>query len=197
MKTIFNPGDYQAYLDLLAEFKTDAGVEVWAYCLMPNHVHLVVVPELPDSLSRLFRAVHRQYTRRINFREHWKGHLWQERFHSFVMDEPYLMATVRYTVLNPVRARLCRLPQDWEWSSARAHFLARDDDVVTVQPMLDRVDRWTDYLAIEENDRELGVIRQHAGTGRPAGRAVFIERLERLMGKPLKKGRPGPKSGIK
>lgn len=197
MKTFFNLDDYQAYLGLLAEFKADAGVEVWAYCLMPNHVHLVVVPELPDSLSRLFRMVHRHYTRRINFREHWKGHLWQERFHSFVMDEPYLMATVRYTELNPVRGRLCHLPQDWEWSSARAHLLARDDDVVTVQPMLDRVDRWSDYLAIEESDSELGVIRQHTGTGRPAGRAVFIESLERLTGKSLKKGRPGPKSGIK
>jgi len=89
------------------------------------------------------------------------------------MDEPYLMATVRYTELNPVRARLCCLPQDWEWSSARAHFSARDDDVVTVQPMMDRVDCWAGYLSIVERDSDLGVIRQHTGTGRPAGRDVF------------------------
>jgi putative transposase len=76
MKTFFNAGDYQAYLDLVADVNGDVGVEVWAYCLMPNHVHLVLVPEYEDSLSRLFRVVHRDYTRRINFREHWKGHLW-------------------------------------------------------------------------------------------------------------------------
>ena len=70
-------------------------MSVWAYCLMPNHVHLVVVPEYKDSLARLFRFVHRHYSRRINFRENWKGHLWQERFHSFVMDERYLLTTVR------------------------------------------------------------------------------------------------------
>jgi putative transposase len=197
MKTFFNNTDYQAYLDLLADAKDDAGVEVWAYCLMPNHVHLVVVPEFQDSLSRLFSKVHRSYTRRINFRERWQGHLWQERFHSFVMDEPYLMATARYTELNPVRAGLCRQPQDWHWSSARSHFAATDNGVLTVQPMLERVDNWANYLAIEESASVLGVIRQHTGTGRPAGGKAFIAELEALTGKSLQKGRPGPKTGIK
>jgi putative transposase len=102
-----------AYLEMLAEAKAEAGVSVWAYCLMPNHVHLVVVPQYEESLARLCDCVHRQYSRRINFREKWKGHLWQERFHSFVMDERYLLATVRYTELSPVRARLCSDASDW------------------------------------------------------------------------------------
>ncbi|MCB1674920.1 MAG: transposase [Halioglobus sp.] len=102
MKTFFSPADYRAYLDLLGEVKDEIGVEIWAYCLMPNHTHLVVVPQQSDSLSRLFRYVHRHYTRRINFREKWRGHLWQERFHSFVMDERYLMATVRYVELTRI-----------------------------------------------------------------------------------------------
>lgn len=76
--TCFLDEDYQAYLDLLAKNKTEAGVDVWAYCLMPNHVHLVLVPDQPDSLGRLFRVAHREYTRRINLREDWRGHLWQE-----------------------------------------------------------------------------------------------------------------------
>ena len=88
------------------------------------------------------------------------------------------MAAVRYTELNPVRASLCRLPQDWCWSSARSHFSATDNGVVTVKPMLERVDNWSDYLAIEEVGSELGVIRQHTGTGRPAGGEVFMEALE-------------------
>jgi putative transposase len=147
MQTFFCADDYRAYLELLAEGKRKAGVSVWAYCLMPNHVHIVAVPEENDGLARLFRCVHRHYSRRINFRENWKGHLWQERFHSFVMDERYLRATVRYTELNPVRARLCRRVEDWPWSSARAHLSGRDDAVVSVKPMLDRIGNWHSYLS--------------------------------------------------
>jgi putative transposase len=197
MKTFFNDGDYGAYLELLAEAKTEAGVSVWAYCLMPNHVHLVVVPQYEDSLARLFRFVHRQYSRRINFREQWKGHLWQERFHSFVMDERYLLATVRYTELNPVRARLCSESSDWPWSSARAHLAARDDSVVSVQPMLDRVTDWDAYLSPGDNDMETADIRRHAGTGRPAGHDRFVANLEALTGRDLRRKKPGPKPAIK
>lgn len=142
MKTFFCGEDYRAYLELLAEAKAEAGVAVWAYCLMPNHVHLVVAPERKDNLARLFGCVHRRYSRRINFREHWRGHLWQERFHSFVMDERYLLAAVRYTELNPVRTRLCANPTDWPWSSAGTHLRGRDNTVVSVAPMLERVADW-------------------------------------------------------
>ena len=107
IKTFFTEEDYQYYLELVAEYKAEAGVEVWAYCLMPNHVHFVAVPTERDSLSRLFRRVHRHYSRAINFRQKCTGHLWQERFHSFVMDEQYLLATVKYVELNPVKAKLC------------------------------------------------------------------------------------------
>ncbi len=74
---------------------------------MLNHIHIVAVPEHKGGLAQIFRIAHLQYSRMINFREGWRGHLWQERFHSFVMDEHYLMATVRYVELNPVRAALC------------------------------------------------------------------------------------------
>lgn len=114
LKTFFNSGDYKYYQDLIARCKAEVGIEVLAYCLKPNHVHFVVVPREKEGLAQLFREVHRHYTRYINFREGWKGHLWQERFHSFVMDEPYLMATVRYVELNPVKAKLCATPEDWQ-----------------------------------------------------------------------------------
>jgi putative transposase len=197
MKTFFCDEDYRAYLELLTQAKAEAQVAVWAYCLMPNHVHLVVVPEEKDSLSRLFRFVHHHYSRRINFRENWKGHLWQERFHSFVMDERYLMATVRYVELNPVRARLCPRPQDWPWSSARAHFVGADDAAVAVQPMLDRVDDWRSYLSKGASEEDVADIRRFSSTGRPAGDASFIERLEGLSGRHLKRRKPGPKSVVK
>jgi putative transposase len=96
MRTFFSVDDYQYYLKLMARTKAEAGAEIWAYCLMPNHIHAVVVPQYADSLAKLFQHVHRKYSRYINIRQEWRGHLWQERFHSFVMDESHLLRAVRY-----------------------------------------------------------------------------------------------------
>jgi putative transposase len=197
MKTFYCPEDYTAYLDLIVEFREMAGVEIWAYCLMPNHVHLVVVPESKDSLAIFFRHVHRLYTRRINLRERWTGHLWQERFHSFVMDEDHLIAAVRYTELNPVRARLCQYVEDWPWSSVHAHFAGEDDEVVSVAPMLRRVSDWNTYLSQGSSESELTGIRSHGRSGRPAGAESFLKHLQTLTGKCLEKQKPGPRASIK
>ena len=89
---------------------------------------------------------HRRYTRRINFREEWRGYLWQGRFASFVMDEPHLLAAARYVELNPVRARLVDSAADWPWSSARAHLSGRDDCLVKVAPMMAMVADWAGLL---------------------------------------------------
>ena len=196
MKTFFSSKDYLKYLDLIVEFREMAGVDIWAYCLMPNHVHLVVVPEEKDSLAIFFRHVHRQYTRQINSREHWTGHLWQERYHSFVMDESHLLATVRYTELNPVRARLCGRAEDWLWSSVHAHLSRTDDAVVSVAPMLQRVSDWARYLSEDSNESELERIRSHGRSGRPAGDDCFIDQLQLLTGKELIRRKPGPKRCI-
>ena len=131
-KTFSCEDDYRYYIELISEFGRRSGTEVWAYCLMPNHVHLVMVPGEEDGLRATLGEAHRRYTRHINFREGWRGHLWQERFHSFTMDEKYLLSTVRYVERNPVAARLCVNPQDWEWSSARAHLKGEDDKLVSV-----------------------------------------------------------------
>ena len=193
-KTFFSADDYQIYIELLAEAKHDAGVSIWAYCLMPNHVHLIAVPDQEDGLARLFRHSHRRYTRHINFREGWRGHLWQERFHSFVMDQNHLLAAVRYVELNPVRARLCNNPQDWPWSSAGAHLNNKDDSLVTVAPMLQRVSNWNDYLEVNESAASLNRLRQYSRTGRPAGNNSFIDQLELLSGRELHRKKPGPKA---
>ena len=88
---------------------------------MPNHVHLIAVPKTEDGLRRAIGEAHRRYTRRINFREKWRGYLWQGRFASFIMDEPYLLAAARYVELNPVRAKLVEHARQWPWGSAKAH----------------------------------------------------------------------------
>jgi len=103
---------------------------------MPNHVHLVAVPGSADGLMKAIGEAHRRYTRRKNFREGWRGHLWQGRFGSFVMDQSYLVAAVRYVEMNPVRAKLAERPQDWKWSSAAAHYKGADDGLVQVKPLL-------------------------------------------------------------
>ncbi|WP_246556012.1 transposase [Desulfonema magnum] len=88
-------------------------VDIWAYCLMPNHIHLIAVPETKDGLNLAVGEAHRRYIRRINFREGWRGHLWQGRFASFIMDEKYLLACARYVELNPVRSGLAKKPEEW------------------------------------------------------------------------------------
>ncbi len=193
LETFFGEADYRAYLALLAEHCAEAEVAVWAYCLMPNHVHLILVPQDEDGLRRALGEAHRRYTRRINDREGWRGHLWQERFHSFAMDEPHLLAAARYVELNPVRAKLARRAADWRWSSARAHLSGRDDALVQVAPLLELVPDWPGLLSAGIADDDLEAIRGHARTGRPLGGAVFLERLETRLGRPLRPGKRGRK----
>jgi putative transposase len=106
---------------------------------MPNHVHLVIVPKTADGLARAIGETHRQYTGFVNARARWTGHLFQGRFSSVVLDEGHLMLAARYVALNPVRAALVQRPQDWAWSSLRAHLAGHDDRLVTVGPLLKRL----------------------------------------------------------
>ena len=196
-QTFFCDADFRHYINLLCELRDDAGVQIWAYCLMPNHVHIVAVPEQIDSLAKLFRPVHQRFSRYINARFGWRGHLWQERFYSSAMDEAYTFTAVRYVELNPVRAGLCARPEDWVFSSANAHLSGRDDRLVTVAPMLNRVNDWNGYLALGQSAETDEIIRRHGRTGRPLGSDQFLERLEQLTGRslrPRKRGRSAGKS---
>jgi len=192
METFFDDEDYEMYLSLMREWCLASGVEIWAYCLMPNHVHLIAVPESETSLARGIGEAHRRYTRYINFKKSWKGYLWQGRFASFPMDEDYLLASVRYVELNPVRAKLVKRAEDYRWSSARAHLDGRNDGLVQVKPMLERVDNWMELLA--SGDQILfDELRMHERTGRPLGQENFVERMSLLAGRVLGKKKPGPK----
>lgn len=192
-ETFFNDGDYAAYLELMAEWCREEGVEIWSYCLMPNHVHLIAVPKTENGLRRAIGEAHRRYTRRINFREKWRGYLWQGRFASFIMDEPYLLAAARYVELNPVRAKLVARPSEWPWSSAKAHLKGRDDRLVKVAPLLAMVGDWKGFLRSAIGEEELRDLREHDHTGRPLGSSAFLDRLENLVGRVLKPQKPGPK----
>ena len=191
--TFFNDEDYAAYLALMAASCRRAGVAVWAYCLMPNHVHLIAVPSATDALRAAVAEAHRRYTRRVNFRHGWRGHLWQERFASFPMDSAHCLAAARYIELNPVRARLVKRPTQWRWSSAAAHLAGRDDALLEVSPLIEEVGDWADFLADAPDDEALETLRRHERTGRPLGADRFVARLERRLKRTLRPAKRGPK----
>ena len=192
-QVLFIDQDYQTYLELIARSRAHNGVEVWAYCLMPNHVHLVAVPEGADSLGKAIGEAHRRYTRHINFREHWRGHLWQERFASFPMDEAHLLSAARYIELNPVRAKLVKQPGRYKWSSASAHLRGRDDVLVKTGPLLEIAGDWQTFLTGSISENEAEKLRIHERTGRPLGDTGFTLNLEALLGRTFRHKKPGPK----
>ena len=194
-QTFFSDDDYQAYLGLMHEWCAHYQVDIWGYCLMPNHVHLIAIPSSEESLALAIGEAHRRYTRRVNFREQWRGHLWQDRFASYVMDQYYLLSCVRYIEMNPVRARLVSNPAEWRWSSARAHLDGHDDDLVRAAALLEIVNTdWAEFLSAEMTTGEVTAMRKHERTGRPLGDPAFLERVENSLGRVLRRGKPGPKS---
>jgi putative transposase len=192
-RTFFGDPDYALYRDLLADNCRAAGVEVWAWCLMPNHVHLILVPSDPDGLRRALARVHRSYAGVIQARRKRSGHFWQGRFGAVAMDEAHLAAALRYVSLNPVRARLVERAQDWRWSSTRAHLRSRDDGLTALAPIRDRFPRFADLLDSEPEADLFGSLRAAETIGRPLGHDRFLARIERSTGRLLKPGKRGPK----
>ncbi len=192
-ETFFSEADYHEYLSLMAEWCNRFKVDILAYCLMPNHVHLIATPETGNTLSNAIGEAQRRYTRYINFQKGWKGHLWQGRFASYPMDENYLLTASRYVELNPVRASLVKTPGDYKWSSCRAHLEGRDDVLVKVDPLLKIVPDWKGLLRENVLPEDHTVIRQHERTGRPLGDENLITSLEKMTSRCLKKKKPGPK----
>ena len=197
-QTFFNDGDYQHYLELMSAWCAKFQVETWAYCLMPNHIHLIVVPQSAEGLTRAIGEAHRRYTRHINFREGWRGHLWQGRFSSFIMDEGYLLTCARYVEMNPVRAGLAKKPEEWRWSSAAAHIKNKDDILVRTKPLRAMTGKtWRQFLFEDLSESEMTLYRKHERTGRPLGEASFVAKLEHILNRRLRPRKPGPKRGDK
>lgn len=194
--TFFEDADYMLYRSLIAEAAAKAGAEVWCYCLMPNHVHMIVVPSDADGLRRTFADAHRRYTGHINARNRWTGHLWQGRFGAVAMDEAHLAHAMRYVSLNPVRARLVTSAQDWPWSSVRAHISGKDDGLVRVAPALARYGDFAGFIASPEDEEASRMLRRAKTVGRPLGDADWIADLEARTGRTLMPRKRGPRPAI-
>lgn len=190
-RVFFGDEDYEAYLELLSHWCSEYKIEIWAYCLMPNHVHLMAVPRDREGLARAIGETHRRYTRMINFRENWRGYLWQGRFSSFPMEKRYAIACARYIELNPVRAMLVKKPEQWQWSSTEAHVKGEKNRLILSSKPLRDKGEWSSLL--EGGMDESREFRKHEKTGRPLGSASFINRLESLLDRTLTLGKPGRK----
>jgi len=185
-QTFFRESDYRAYLHIAAEAFATAGVEVWAYCLMPNHVHLIAAPSRPEALAQAVGLTHLRYTRQVNLRERWTGYLWQGRFASFPMDEDYLRTCARYVGLNPVRAGLTTRAVDWPWSSVRAHLEGRSDPLLTPGRLAERLGgTMAGFFDLDVDDEARRKLRRASSTGRPLGAAAWVKALEATTGRAL------------
>lgn len=194
-RVFFRESDYSTYLSILREFTKRNGVKIWAYCLMPNHVHIVAVPGDETALTGALGETHRRYTLWVNRREGWTGHLWQGRYASYPMDDAHLLTASRYIEQNPVRAGICDRPEKWIWSSARHHLGLTADPVVAESDALSvMVDDWRDFLRLAPKDSERELLRRHERSGRPLGDKSFINLCEKTLDLNLKPLKRGPRS---
>ncbi len=189
----FSDNDKKTYYELLKRETAKAGIAVWTYCLMDNHVHLIAVPEKENSLAKGIGSAARNYSLLINIRNDWEGHLWQHRFDSYPLGETHVYSAVRYIERNPVRAGIVERAEDYYWSSARSHVLKEKDGLLSDFYLISEISDWTSYLREETSESDRNLFESHARTGRPLGNDEFIDRLEKMTGRSTKKEKPGPK----
>ena len=186
----------KVYLDLLQKYLRLCSVALAGYCLMSNHVHLILIPSESDALAVALKQIHGRFASFWNATHCSSGHVWQGRFYSCPLDDAHLWIALRYVERNPVRAQLAHRPEQWKWSSAAVHcgtqiapsWLAmnRFSQRWTVQT-------WTDYAAEIESDAHLRAIRKGTHTGRPLGPEEFVREIEMTTNRnllPQKAGRP-------
>jgi putative transposase len=168
---------------------------------MDNHVHLILVPETADALRGALGEAHRRYTRAINFREGWRGFLFQGRFSSYPMDDAHLIAGVRYVENNPVAAGLVTRAEDWRWSSARSHVAGRrvaGDPLTDVAALGQHVRHWRAYLKLgaeaADDAGDGAAIESRMRTGRPLADPEWIAEMEDRMKRTLAPQRAGRKA---
>lgn len=173
-------------------------MEVWAYCLMTNHIHLLVVAGRSDSLATAIGRTHGRFAQWQNKRNRWSGHLWANRFYSSPLDEQHLWTAVKYIERNPVRAGMVARAEDYEWSSARSHAFGRGDTLLSPsRPFPGAIDDWGTWLSIEPQADRVELLRKNTSTGRPTGSDSFTASIEKLLGRALRPRKRGQKPSQK
>lgn len=184
--------DYSTYLRLLEKYSSEYRLAILAYCLMPNHIHIIAIPQEHNSMSKTFHVTHMKYAQFFNNKYALSGHLWQGRFYSCLLDENHFLTATRYVENNPVRAKLSNNAISWPWSSAFAHCYKKDEilSLGEIYKYID-IDDWKRYLAEPESQNDIKLIREHTLKGRPFGNTAFIEKIETMCGRRLSPRLPG------
>ena len=189
----FDDEDRQTYLKLLAIYSEKHHFQIWAYCLMNNHIHLLAVPETETALSQGIGLTNQVYTQYLNRKLNQSGRIWQNRFFSCVVEnDNYLWAVARYIERNPLKTGLAISVGTYRWSSAKAHITGGNDTLLSTNSWLSPQDRsaYTDFIRTEDEDAD-NAIRKATRTGRPYGSENFVDQLEFRLKQPLKAKRRG------
>ena len=196
----FADADRRRFLALLSDYSRRYGLELLAYCLMDNHIHLVAVPETEASLALVLKPVNLLYSRYVNQRKDWCGRLWQERFFSCPMDRNHALVAARYVEQNPVRAGLVPVAEEYRWSSAAGHTGLRADPLLADRHRwLSGVGDWSGWLRGSDEEGDITKLRLRTTTGRPCGSDRFTAKLAATTGRELEprlRGRPKGRKGI-
>ncbi|MDP3049433.1 MAG: transposase, partial [Thermodesulfovibrionales bacterium] len=179
--------DREKYIELLKKYSKERDARILAYCLMTNHVHLLIKPKENESLYKMMQGVTLCYTQFTNRKYNRTGRLWESRYHSCIVDkDSYLWAVARYIETNPVRARMVKKAEDYAYSSARAHILGKQDDLLNKELIAEaQIKNYREFIRETRAEKDRDLIRYHTRTGKPLGDEAFIKRMERKTGRDL------------
>jgi len=188
--------NFRQYLIWLKEYSRKYKIDILAYCLMSNHVHLIGIPKDKESFAKAFNSLAMRYSQYINRKRKLCGHVWQGRYFSCVLDEIYLYRAIRCVEQNPIRARMVENAWDYKWSSAGTHVGMEADSIIPLKKTFNMdTEEWKEYLkeVDEEANKE---VRLKTKRGLVAGTEPFIKKLEKKLKRSLKCLDPGrPKKG--
>jgi putative transposase len=195
MDVFYAQEDYELYLQILKEQSDKFGLKVLAYCLMKNHIHLIVVPQEENSLAKAIGETHKRYTRKINFEQNTKGYLFQGRFFSSALDESYFYNCLKYVEQNPVKANIVSNAWDYKYSSTRIRMELEKDklNLLSNHEWIPSINEYQDYITKSPKSENINFIEEKTRTGRPCGDDKFYEHIKKHLGKDYKPKKPGPK----
>ena len=199
VEVCFQDEDREECLDILLDYCQQYGMDIWGYCLMTTHVHLIGVPEREESLGLAIGRAHMKYARHANRRQHWWGYLWANRFYSTPLDEEHCWSALKYIERNPTLAGMIDIPWDYPWSSAHAHVLGDPHPLLTPIPLASLIPpgaAWGAWLSEADDELASLQLRANTCTGWPTGSTEFIAKLEADLGRCLVRQAPGRKRKV-
>lgn len=179
-QVFFDKDDRTKYLSLLKKYSDKWKARILVYCLMTNHVHLLIRPNEETSLCKMMQGVALCYTQYLNRKYKRTGRLWESRYYSCIVErEKYLLAVARYIEQNPVRAKIVQEVDDYPYSSARSHINGIGDEILS-DLLFEESQRkdYSQFIRTSISEEEIEEIRQFTRAGRPLGKEEFVGKME-------------------